>query len=108
MNREQRLVRNSAMFRGVNERIREGAAEAEFAGPTFFICECGDIACGETIEVRLDQYGHARKRTTTFLVAPGHQGPYLERVLSENGRFAPVEMMSATPATTAGRFAPKS
>ena len=74
------------MFRGVNERIREGAAEAEFAGPTFFVCECGDIACGETIEVRLDEYGHARERTTTFLVAPGHESSDLERVLSDLGR----------------------
>lgn len=83
------------LFREVNERIVEGAEQADFAGPTYFVCECGDATCSETIEVRLDEYEQARAHATVFLVAPGHDEPNLDRVLSRNDRFATVEMIGA-------------
>ena len=42
---EERLARNEAFFRDVNERIREAADRQGSDGHVFeFICECGDIA----------------------------------------------------------------
>jgi len=86
------------MFREVNERIVEGAERAGFAGPTLFLCECGDTECSETIEVGLGEYEQARARATVFLVSPGHDTQGVERVLSESDRFAVVEIVGAAAA----------
>ncbi len=78
MTREERVARNSVLFREVNERIVEGAERAGFAGPTFFVCECGNTECSETVEVRFDEYQQARENSTIFLVSPGHEAPDFE------------------------------
>ena len=47
MTREDRIARNEALFREVNERVREVAAEGgELTG---FLCECGREECTETV-----------------------------------------------------------
>lgn len=107
MTREERVAKNSVTFREVNERIGEGAERAGFAGPMFFVCECGDAECSDTIEIRLDEYEHARESATIFLISPGHQSQEFERVLAENDRFTVVEMIGAAAAATAERYDPR-
>ena len=107
MKREERVAKNSAMFREVNERILEGAEDAGFAGPTLFICECGDIDCGETIEVSIAEYEHARESPTRFIVAPGHYSREFEHVVAENEHYALVEMSGAAAVATAELFDPR-
>ena len=63
--------------------------------PTVFVCECGDRACSEAIEVTLTEYETARSRPTLFLVAPGHETTEFEHVVEQNERFAVVEKAGA-------------
>jgi hypothetical protein len=90
-----RLAHNQALFRQVDERIAElGSA----TGSTEFICECSDPGCIETIELELAQYERVRSNSTWFLIERGHQGPEIERIMSEDGTFAVVEKFIAEEA----------
>lgn len=94
--REQRAVRNQAMFRSVNERLR--AAEeplAEFTGVYEFVCECIDTSCLTQIELTLAEYGDVRAHHDRFAVAPGHVYADVERLVEAHERYAVVEKFDA-------------
>jgi hypothetical protein len=96
--RAERVAKNEVLCREVNERIGQAAERAAFEGPTVFVCECGDRACSEAIEVTLTEYETARSRPTLFLVAPGHETAEFEHVVEQNERFAVVEKAGAAEA----------
>ena len=52
---EERIARNEALFREVNERIAESAQRFESQGAEF-VCECADQDCTERVEATLDEY----------------------------------------------------
>ncbi len=90
---EQAVARNEALFREVNERIREitvshdlGAGEA-----VAFLCECSELSCGGTISITLAEYETVRTRPRVFVVAPGHDSPAIERVVGEIRGYLLVE-----------------
>ena len=85
----QQLARNQALFREVNERIRE-LAEVSEACPTEFLCECGRTDCIVTIALDREEYEAIRSSRDSFLIAPGHQTAG-EGIIEENERFARVE-----------------
>jgi hypothetical protein len=92
---EERLVKNEALFRDVNERMRTidrglGVPPNE-EDRWAFICECANVDCADRIELTLEEYEHARARSDRFLVVPGHERPDLERLIRRNERFAVVE-----------------
>jgi hypothetical protein len=90
MSVEEGLARTEAVFRSINERIRElglrfGSDELEF------ICECADETCTERVRLTLDQYEHIRALSTRFVVVTGHEAtPLVERVVFSNPQFAIV------------------
>jgi hypothetical protein len=92
---EERLVKNEALFRDVNERMRtidRGRGVPPNADDRWaFICECVNVNCADRIELTLEEYEHARARPHRFLVVPGHERPDVERVIRRNERFAVVE-----------------
>jgi hypothetical protein len=58
--REKRFDRNQEMFRIVNERIAEVAAQ--WGGDDLFvICECANTGCAERLDVPLDVYDAIRE-----------------------------------------------
>jgi hypothetical protein len=82
--RERRVAANEALFRDVNERIAQltvqlGTAEDGFA----VVCECGDAACTERIDVTGTAYERVRADPLHFFVVPGHEEPDLEDVVDE-------------------------
>ena len=89
MSRQDRIVKNEALFREVNERIEE---INEPAAPTFgVVCECGDADCREMFEVTPDEYRAIRAEPTHFLVLPGHEILDVESVIETTTRFNVVE-----------------
>jgi hypothetical protein len=106
VNKNERRATNEALFRDVNERIAESADGVE-AGKTQFVCECSDPTCTERVPVTLAEYERVRAKPTTFLLAPGHDQPDIERVVSERGRFHVVEKVQAAVRRTVIRLDPR-
>jgi hypothetical protein len=84
----ERLARNQALFREVNERIHEIKPTAGF---TELVCECSVPSCTQTLAVRAGEYESVRLNPRRFLVAHGHALPELEVVVDDNERFLVVE-----------------
>jgi hypothetical protein len=84
--RKDRLARNEALFREVNERVKQVAPDdpGEHVG---FLCECGDDGCTKTISLSRGEYEHARSEATLFAITPGHEIPEIEHVVERHERF---------------------
>jgi hypothetical protein len=93
----QRIARNQALYRSVNEQIEalnQAFDEAVGIGGSW-ICECADTNCTEMITARLDEYEKVRQNPRRFLVRPGHVYPEAERVVDETETYAVVEKTGA-------------
>jgi hypothetical protein len=89
----ERLARNQALFREVNERIEAIASDNTNIE---FVCECSDTGCIETIDLRLTDYEQIRANPLRFVIKPGHEIDAVERVISEDGGgYAVVEKHEA-------------
>jgi hypothetical protein len=90
---QERLARNEALFREVNERIRE--AGERFRDPPAqeyeFFCECPDTSCVERVALTLAEYEAIRQDPRRFLVAPGHEVPEIEHVVAQEEPATIVE-----------------
>jgi hypothetical protein len=76
-----RIARTESLFHEVNERIAEAAGDlgSDYAE---FVCECADPACGERFSALLEEYEEVRADGRRFLVAPGHETPTFEQVVT--------------------------
>jgi hypothetical protein len=99
-------ARTEALFRDVNERIAESAQRFE-ADSTQFVCECADPNCTHRLEASLDEYEDVRGDGATFMLAPGHAHPDIERVIADRGRFHIVEKVQQTVRATVQRLNPR-
>jgi hypothetical protein len=97
--RQQRVARNEALFRRVNERIEE--INETLAGESDFLCECGSDDCTAPVSLTLSEYEQVRSNPTHFLIAHGHDVVDVERVVRKTDRYAVVEKFSGE----AGRIA---
>lgn len=106
--RDERIARNEAIFRNVNESILDlesgWDATAEAAQ---FVCECGDERCIERIALTIDEYTAVREDDAQFVLVPGHEIPDVETVVSRNDRFAVVRKRPGEPAELARDLAPR-
>jgi hypothetical protein len=93
--REERLAKNEALFREVNERVAEVATsfiEAETQSePIEFACECGRADCTEPIAMTLFEYEAVRAEPTRFVLVPGHEQPEIETVVERLPTYLVVE-----------------
>lgn len=90
--REFRAARNQAMFRAVNERLRQlNEAFAEGNGEFVIACECADPTCVQTLSIRRHEYEAVRANPRHFAVLAGHIYPDVETVVTENGGYVIVE-----------------
>jgi hypothetical protein len=87
----ERVGKNEAVFREVNERIRELSLRLGAAEPgelVSFVCECSSVDCHETIELTLAEYEQVRSEGSDFIAAPGHLWePQLEREVRRTSRY---------------------
>lgn len=90
--REERLARNEALFREVNERVRAVAAQHGGEPHLYqFFCECSNVDCTFQLEATLGEYEAVRARPNRFLVAPDHWLPEVETVAERTDRWWVVE-----------------
>ena len=104
--REERVGKNEALFREVNERIREITMPSD--GDAEFLCECGDDSCTRPIRLTIEEYEQVRADPRHFAIVPGHEIVEVERVISQNERFAVVEKLAGEPTELAGETDPRS
>jgi hypothetical protein len=80
------------ILREVNERIRTLADvhEVPTAGSPQFVCECGEQACLEIIELSEDEYELVRLGPLLVVVACGHERTD-EQVVLQTDRFCIVQ-----------------
>jgi len=86
----ERLARNQALFREVNERIEDIARSGDGLE---FVCECSDPECVSTVKLSLAEYERIRSESTWFFVKSGHVIPEIERVVFVEDGYAVVEKM---------------
>ena len=108
MSREERVARNEALFREVNEQIKQVNEDEPAAAATSFICECGDPECTGPVSLSLVEYEEVRDDPTHFAVLPGHVVPEVEVVIARNDRFAVVRKNEPRAARIAVREDPRS
>jgi len=84
--RKDRLARNEALFREVNERVEE-VGERAGLDMIDFICECGDADCTAAISLTESEYEQIRTDPVLFAILPGHAIPEIEDVV--RGRSIP-------------------
>ena len=90
---EDRVAKNEALFRAVNDRIRELGEKARPLDEVDFLCECGNGDCLQAISIRPDQYELVRSKPVQFIVARGHEKPEVERVIAEEDGFLVIEKL---------------
>jgi hypothetical protein len=95
----ERVGKNEALFREVNERIREVSGRLiAFDGDATieFLCECSDQGCSDPVELTLAEYEAVRADPTHFVVVRGHVWqPDVERAVRERDGYAVIEKVGA-------------
>lgn len=87
----ERAARNEEIFRGVNERIEEGADRHKVQTPLPFHCECSNASCVDTIEIPPPVYESVVSERYRFVVIPGHEDAAVERIIERHAEFVVVE-----------------
>jgi hypothetical protein len=94
--RQERIARNQALFREVNERL-EGLNRtmSQLIPVSDFICECANPECFERIGLTIPEYEALRADPTHFAVRHGHVFHEAERVVDERTGYSVVEKFEA-------------
>lgn len=101
--RLQRVAANEAVFRRVNEQLAGLRGDRE---PLSIVCECGEIACVETIALEPGEYRRIRESPTTFGIKPGHEKPDAEVVVEVHQGYHVVSKKPGPAAELARETAP--
>src|SRR6478672_7876080 len=89
--RDERLAKNEAVFRTVNEVIDQQASKFGGLDEYEFVCECATSDCFERIALTRVEYESVRQHATRFFVRPGHEDLQVELVVESYPTFVVVE-----------------
>jgi len=89
--RGERIARNEAAYRDVNEAIRKGRGAPGAETPRPFVCECGQLGCNELVELTLAEYEAVREHSRRFFMLDGHEIPDVENVVERHERYLVAE-----------------
>jgi hypothetical protein len=89
--REERLARNEAVFRTLNENIVQIAQNLGGDSPFEFVCECSTSGCFERLKLTLAEYERVRRDGSHFLLKPGHEDLEVELVIAVYEGYVVVE-----------------
>src|SRR5437588_7373421 len=88
---EQEVI-NEVEARRRNEWIEQASESFGLGeGVDEYACECSDSSCDAAISLSRVEYEFVRRDGTHFAIAVDHENPLIDRVISENGRFAVVQ-----------------
>ena len=104
--RGERIGRNEAFFREVNERI-ERVTETLQVETLTILCECGDPSCSEQIQVSLPDYERVRADPTLFFIRAGHEDFDVEDVVEEHEDYHVVRKKDGSAAAQARKLDPR-
>jgi hypothetical protein len=88
---KERVGRNEATFRRINESVETDYSETDYAGLIGFLCECGDPGCERTIELTQTEYERVRANSRRFAVIGDHAIETTEDIVERHQRYAVVE-----------------
>jgi hypothetical protein len=81
--RARRLGLNEALFREVNERLRDvNEAFSPMTNRVELVCECANATCAQRISFTVRDYEELRSEPDRFVISPGHEVPEVEDVIA--------------------------
>ena len=84
--RIRRIGENEALFREVNERVKEvNAGFGVVVDDLDLVCECGHMECVERIRLTVSEHERIRSDPELFAIRPGHQIEESEDVVADGG-----------------------
>jgi hypothetical protein len=86
-----RAARNEEIFRGINERIEEGAEQHGVETALPFHCECGRASCLDAVDIPPPVYERVASERYRFVLIPGHEDAAIERVVERQASYVVVE-----------------
>jgi hypothetical protein len=99
--REERMARNEAASREINEKIDEAYQGEPPVNRIDIVCECARMTCDAAIDITLDEYEDVRKDARQFVILPEHFVGDIEWIVFENDRLAVVAKREGVPADVA-------
>jgi len=107
--RTERIGRNEAVFREVNERLESiNDTFATLTGAMSIICECGKSMCSERFDIDRRDYEDLRRNSHLFAVVPGHVIQDVEHVIEHRAGYDVVRKDAGDAARVAERTDPRS
>lgn len=107
--RRERVGKNEALFRQVNERLKEiGEGFSLVTESADFVCECGSASCASPIRMTLAEYEQVRAEPELFFVLPGHGIEDVESVVESRGSYDVVRKHDGEAARIARETDPRS
>ena len=94
---EAQAAKNQALFREVNERVKEindGFSPVVPSGG--WICECANDTCAERIEMSVNEYESIRQYGARFFVAPSDEHLWSDVdqvIIDRNDRYWVIEQI---------------
>ena len=86
----ERIARNEALFREVNEAIERGLWPGE-EDAAQFRCECAALQCNAVVRLAVLDYERIRQHPRRFFVLQGHELPAAEDVVERGADWLVVE-----------------
>ncbi len=100
--RVERVARNQALFREVNEQLEALAGAFQFvAAQPVFVCECADVECIEQIDMTMAEYEALREHPERFAILVRHEVPDVEDVVERRDGYLIVEKIAEASAIVA-------
>ena len=81
------------MYRTVNREIEYAAQQlGDSAGDELeIICECGRPQCNAALTITIRDYDDIHRERDRFVVAPGHENPSLEGIVTRTDAYVVVD-----------------
>jgi hypothetical protein len=90
---QERIARNEATFRSINEDIERGRDVEDDHTLVGFVCECGSADCSRLIELTPAEYEKVRSDPCRFAIVNGHEIESVEAVVERHDRYAVVRKL---------------
>ena len=104
--REERVVQNEVVARGVNESIQKFDTRPD-SSFIHVACECGLEDCGRVLAITRPVYERVRSDPRQFVILPAHLITDVEDVVEESDTFLIVAKRQGTPEDIAIRTDPR-